>query len=81
MESVWDMSKHDAAAEVASPPSRASSPEDRQRKHLGSSWPPKVRLAYAGLCIALLLANYFLAQYDKFILSYFQTPLSRSLDL
>lgn len=42
-----------------------------------SNW----RTAYTWLCTLLLLINYFLAQYDKFILSYFQTPLSESLDL
>lgn len=36
---------------------------------------------YIWFCTILLLVNYFLAQYDKFILSYFQTPLSESLNL
>ena len=36
---------------------------------------------YTGICIVLLFINYFLAQYDKFILSYFQTPLSSTLNL
>jgi len=37
--------------------------------------------AYAYLCIALLFVNYFLAQYDKFILSYFQTSVLADLSL
>ena len=37
--------------------------------------------AYAHLCIALLFVNYFLAQYDKFILSYFQTSVLADLSL
>ena len=41
----------------------------------------KFREVYTWVCIVLLLVNYFLAQYDKFILSYFQTPLSESLNL
>lgn len=36
---------------------------------------------YTWLSVLLLLINYFLAQFDKFILSYFQTPLSESLNL
>ena len=41
----------------------------------------KYKPLYTWTCIVLLLVNYFLAQYDKFILSYFQTPLSQSLGL
>ena len=33
------------------------------------------------LSIFLLFLNYFLAQYDKFILSYFRTQVTASLDL
>lgn len=36
---------------------------------------------YAYLCIFLLFVNYFLAQYDKFILSYFQTSVLADLSL
>ena len=39
------------------------------------------KLVYTWICIALLFANYFLAQYDKFVLSYFQGPLSSTLHL
>ena len=39
------------------------------------------KLIYTWICIVLLFANYFLAQYDKFILSYFQGPLSSTLHL
>ncbi|KAI7278852.1 hypothetical protein KC345_g5691 [Hortaea werneckii] len=44
--------------------------------------PPTIqRRLYTIVCVLLLLINYFLAQYDKFILSYFQTPLSTSIGL
>jgi MFS family permease len=36
---------------------------------------------YAFLCILILFVNYFLAQYDKFILSYFQTSVFADLSL
>lgn len=36
---------------------------------------------HIALSIVVLLINYFLAQYDKFILSYFQLPLSAELHL
>jgi hypothetical protein len=39
------------------------------------------KLIYTWICIVLLFVNYFLAQYDKFILSYFQGPLSSTLHL
>jgi hypothetical protein len=39
------------------------------------------KLIYTWICIVLLFANYFLAQYDKFVLSYFQGPLSSTLHL
>ena len=42
---------------------------------------PLLHNAYAYLCIALLFVNYFLAQYDKFILSYFQTSVLADLSL
>lgn len=44
-------------------------------------WRSKLQPIYTILCVLILLVNYFLAQYDKFILSYFQTPFSRSLGL
>lgn len=40
-----------------------------------------IKEAYTWICTLLLLINYFLAQYDKFILSYFSTELSESLNL
>ena len=46
-----------------------------------TSWHSKLKPIHIAACLLLLLANYFLAQYDKFILSYFQTPLSRSIGL
>lgn len=47
----------------------------------GSEAKSKVKMAYGWICTVLLLVNYFLVQYDKFILSYFSTPLSQSLGL
>lgn len=47
---------------------------ESSRRHVG-------KLVYTWICITILFANYFLAQYDKFILSYFQNPLSTSLNL
>lgn len=40
-----------------------------------------LKMIYTWICIILLFANYFLAQYDKFVLSYFQQPLIRTLNL
>ena len=54
--------------------------------HYGSHGRPNKTVSslmtiYTWLSVLLLLINYFLAQFDKFILSYFQTPLSESLNL
>jgi MFS family permease len=61
---------------------------DHDTKHPRLSSPPsstpkqsKLHRLYAYTSIILLLLNYFLAQYDKFILSYFATPLQLSLSL
>lgn len=37
--------------------------------------------AYAPLVVVLLLLNYFIAQYDKFVLSYFQKEVTQDLHL
>lgn len=50
-----------------------SADQGRVRKTL-STW-------YRIVVVGLLLANYFLAQYDKFILSYFRDDISLYLDL
>ncbi len=42
---------------------------------------PKVPIWRSTLSVVLLFLNYFLAQYDKFILSYFQTEVITSLNL
>ena len=43
---------------------------------------PKVlHTAYISLSILLLFLNYFLAQYDKFVLSYFRSQVTNSLQL
>jgi MFS family permease len=49
--------------------------------HATTSKRPLLQNAYAYLCIVLLFVNYFLAQYDKFILSYFQTSVLADLSL
>ena len=36
---------------------------------------------YAALLVVLLLLNYFIAQYDKFVLSYFQIEVTQDLHL
>ncbi|RAR11996.1 MFS general substrate transporter [Stemphylium lycopersici] len=46
-----------------------------------SSQQSLLQKVYAYLCIILLFVNYFLAQYDKFILSYFQTSVLDDLSL
>lgn len=53
--------------------------EGHPRTWIKSSSIPKQ--IYQALCIFLLLINYFLAQYDKFILSYFRTDLVQNLPL
>ena len=40
---------------------------------------PSVPLWRVAIAVALLFTNYFLAQYDKFILSYFQSEVTSSL--
>jgi len=42
---------------------------------------PNVPIWRSTLSVVLLFLNYFLAQYDKFILSYFQTEVITSLNL
>lgn len=42
---------------------------------------PRVPIWQITISLLLLFLNYFLAQYDKFILSYFQDDLISSLDL
>ena len=54
------------------------SPNDQQERTSRSTG---LRLIYTWTCIVLLFVNYFLAQYDKFILSYFSTHLSETLGL
>lgn len=60
---------------------REQSTEDDNLNTDTSKTNSKLKEAYIWICTVLLLVNYFLAQYDKFILSYFQTPLSESLNL
>ena len=42
---------------------------------------PVLRSLHIYACVGILLVNYFLAQYDKFILSYFQDSVLSSLSL
>lgn len=46
-----------------------------------SDWQKAFTTAHAALVIFLLLLNYFIAQYDKFVLSYFQREVIRALHL
>ncbi len=42
---------------------------------------PSLPLWRVAIAVALLFTNYFLAQYDKFILSYFQSEVTSSLSM
>lgn len=42
---------------------------------------PSVPLWRVAIAVALLFINYFLAQYDKFVLSYFQSEVTSSLSM
>lgn len=42
---------------------------------------PSVPLWRVAIAVALLFTNYFLAQYDKFVLSYFQSEITSSLSM
>ena len=55
----------------------------RQTDHgeTGSTKQKLLDRAYVSLSILLLFINYFLAQYDKFILSYFRPQISESIGL
>lgn len=64
----------DAVEQSSSPP-----PDTRSRHVLVSR--PSVPIWQAGIAVALLLTNYFLAQFDKFVLSYFQAEVVSSLDM
>ena len=67
------------------------SPQDRQAVMIEdkgstsrtefSRAPSKIRLLHVVLSVFLLFLNFFLAQYDKFVLSYFQTEINKSLGL
>jgi MFS family permease len=50
-------------------------------EHSASPQQSPLHKLYAFLCILILFVNYFLAQYDKFILSYFQTSVFADLSL
>lgn len=59
------------------------SPSAEQDQDDASSNPshPILRDVHTGISIVILFLNYFLSQYDKFILSYFQDSFSLDLDL
>ncbi|KAK3716490.1 hypothetical protein LTR37_006386 [Vermiconidia calcicola] len=52
-----------------------------EQRKISTSKAARLRPVYISISILLLLCNYFLAQYDKFILSYFQDSVSESLNL
>jgi MFS family permease len=52
-------------------------PEGIQTSHL-RSWLSRL---YVALVVFILFLNFFLAQYDKFVLSYFQADVIKSLNL
>ncbi|KAK5168440.1 uncharacterized protein LTR77_007010 [Saxophila tyrrhenica] len=58
--------------------SQANSPATQRHRSTARS---KLRAAHILLMIVLLLLNYFIAQYDKFVLSYFQAEVIESLGL
>ena len=68
---------------VASPSSPLPHlPESTQRGNQRVLVPrPSVPLWRVSIAVALLFTNYFLAQYDKFILSYFQSDVLSSLNM
>lgn len=73
------MGKSEEDVEINSPNTeKVITPPTTSRNESRSSL---LRVVYIFLCIFILFINYFLAQYDKFILSYFQTSFSASLDL
>lgn len=51
------------------------------RKFLRLDWRRAYNACRTALMIVLLLLNYFIAQYDKFVLSYFQPEVIRALRL
>lgn len=60
--------------------------EEQHSNHAGPQSPQADRptilyYAYASLAVFILLINYFLAQFDKFVLSYFQDSFTASLHL
>lgn len=68
--------KDESMVELESPPVKDSPPEPSH-----GLWRSRLDRHLSVVTIVVLFVNYFLAQYDKFILSYFQTSLSKSLDL
>ncbi|MCJ1478768.1 hypothetical protein MMC13_007452 [Lambiella insularis] len=68
-----------AASNVDSPPACVLEPSILEAGH--SRKKPVISAIYASLSIFLLFLNYFLAQYDKFVLSYFQDEVMSTLNL
>lgn len=63
--------------------SPAEEENQQSRLNRGSTLQPSrlLRNVYSYVCIALLFINFFLAQYDKFILAYFQESVQLDLSL
>jgi len=70
----------EAVAHSSSPLPHLSSSTKAGHQHLLVRR-PSVPLWQVAIAVALLLTNYFLAQYDKFILSYFQSEVTSSLSM
>jgi MFS family permease len=67
--------------EANNPPTRDDHDTRRIRENQAKKSRTLFSQAYLVLTVFLLFLNFFLAQYDKFVLSYFQTEVIRSLNL
>ena len=74
MATIPTESKAATINEEAASPSDIAPPSTLSKK-------PLLSKLYISLCILLLFLNFFLAQYDKFVLSYFQADVISSLQL
>ena len=76
-----DMEKHEALTQQQV--DRNSEPQDEAHRRMNSRsrYKEALHIAHIYLSIFLLFINYFLAQYDKFVLSYFRSQVAASLNL
>ena len=68
-----------AVANIDSLSANANDPSNHEGYH--KSRRPVLTVIYVSFSIFILFLNYFLAQYDKFVLSYFQNDVINSLNL